>query len=130
MNLRQCIFFLMLGLAISCSRKSDMSQAHVILADKFARALAEGRFDDANALVADDQKKVLSAAELKKQYEEMIAYGPGQAKHVEVMQTLDVWPEKKKEDIGWVYVAIAGDNFSEGVTVVIKRGDSGLAIRS
>ena len=92
--------------------------------------MADGRFHEAHTLLTDEQKKLLAAAALKKQYEEMISYGSGPSKHVEVMQTLDVWPDKKKEDVGWVYVAIAGDNFSEAVTVVVARAGSELAIRS
>ena len=46
------------------------------------------------------------------------------------MQTLDTWPEKKKGDVGWVYVAIAGDDFSEAVTVVVAQVGDRLAIRS
>jgi len=130
MKLRICVLLLVFGLTLSCTRKPDMSQPHIVLADKFARALGAGRFDAAHALLASDQKKALSVSALKKEYEEMIAYGPGPSKHVEVMQALDTWPEKKKDDVGWVYVAIAGDSFSEAVTVVVARTGAGLAIRS
>jgi hypothetical protein len=129
MKIRICILLLMLGLTTSCFRKPDMNQPHVILADKFAHALAEGRFADAHSLFTEDQKKKQPEAELKKEYEEMISYGPGPATHIEVMQTLDVWPEKQKGDIGWVYVAIAGDNYSEAVAVVVARTSAGMAIR-
>lgn len=124
------MFLALACLTLSCTRKPDMSQPHVILADKFAHALADGRFDDAHALLAAVQKKLLPAAVLKKDYEEMISYGPGPGKHVEVMQTLDAWPDKRKDDVGCVYVAISGDNFSEAVTVVVELNASGLAIRS
>ena len=130
MKLRFCILFVIFSLTLSCSRKPDMSQPYIALAGKFAHALADEKFDVAHALLTDDQKKLLSTAALKKEYEAMISYGPGPAKYVEVMQTLDAWPEKKKDDIGWVYVSIAGDSYSEAVTVVVTRTDAGLAIRT
>jgi hypothetical protein len=125
--------FILLALTLiflSCSRKPDMTQSHVILAEKFAHALVDGRFDDAHDFFTIDQKKLLPVAALKKDYEDMISYGTGGEKHVEVMQTLDDWPDKKNDDVGWVYVAILGDDFSEAVSVVVKKGASGLAIRS
>lgn len=130
MKLRVHILLAIFALTLSCTRKPDMSQPHIALADKFARALGAGSFDQAHALLTDDQKKALSVGALKKDYEEMIAYGPGPSKHIEVMQALDTWPEKKKGDIGWVYVAIAGDSFSEAATVVVARTGAGLVIRS
>jgi hypothetical protein len=124
MILQICISFILFGLSLSCSHKPDMNQSYAILADKFAHALTEGRFDDAQALLVGDQKKSSSAATLKKQYEEMIAYASGPSAHIEVMQTLDTWPEKQRGEVGWVYVAITGDDFSEAISVVVaQEGD-------
>lgn len=40
------------------------------------------------------------------------------------------WPEKGPDDVGSVYVGIVGDDFVEGVTVVISKSQQGLLIRS
>ena len=50
----------------------------------------------------------------------MIAYGQGSAQDVQLVTTLEQWPEKTPGDIGWAYVAILGHNFSEAVTVVVN----------
>ena len=130
MKTRLLVLLAFVCLTFSCSRKSDTSAAYAVFADQFAHALADGRFVEAHALLAEEAQNALPAAQLKKQYEEMIAYGPGPGTHVEVMQTLDAWPDKQKGDLGWVYVAIAGDNFSEAVTVVVTRTGPRLAIRT
>jgi hypothetical protein len=130
MKLRCAIFLAIAAVVVSCTRKPDVGQPYVAFADKFARALAEGRFGEAHGMLADEQKTFISADALKKEYDGMIAYGPGPSKHVEAMQALDIWPEKKPGDVGWVYVAIAGESFSEGVTVVVARAGDRLAIRS
>jgi hypothetical protein len=107
-----------------------MNQPHLAFAENFARALMGGKFDEAHGMLTPEQRKRLPPSALKSEYDSMLANNPGPAKHVEVMQTLDVWPGKNRDDAGWAYVAIAGDSFSEAVSVVVARTDAGLAIRS
>jgi len=101
----------------------------LLVASQFAEALAKGDFGRANELLTEAAKKHLSATELKKTYEGMIAYGRGPAKHVEVLQSLGIWPGKQKDDAGWVYVSISGDDFSEAVSVVVARESGKELIR-
>jgi hypothetical protein len=60
----------------------------------------------------------------------MTAYGSGTATRIAVQKTLDEWPDKAPGDLRWVYVAIANDTFSEGVSVVVTQERRRLAIRS
>jgi hypothetical protein len=45
------------------------------------------------------------------------------------MSAEDDMPDMTPADLGWVYVAISGESFSEAVTVVVTREDGGAKIR-
>lgn len=107
-----------------------MTSRHVMIANQFAEALAKGDFEEAHAFLAADAKMKLPPAELQKQYRAMTGYGRRSTTHVQVVQDLTSWPGKQKDDVGWVYVAVAGDTFSEAVTVVVSRQNGLDVIRS
>ena len=99
------------------------------MAEKFARALVEGQFEVAYQLLSCKAKEGFSPLGLKSSFESMIEYGGGPITHVEVMNTLEDWPAKQEEDIGWAYVAVSGDDYSEAVTVVVAREATKSVIR-
>ncbi len=107
-----------------------MTSGHVVIAKQFADALAAENYEGAYALLSTKARTELPAAELRKQYKAMTGYGSGPATHIEVMQEFTSWPDKQKDDVGWVYVAIAGESFSEAVTLVIAREGNQEVIRS
>jgi hypothetical protein len=113
-----------------CHSKPNMNSAHVILADRFATALVKGDFDRAHELLSREAKRTLSVSELRKQYKEMTDYGGGPATQVQVMQHLSNWPGKQKDDVAWIYVAISGHTFSEGITVIVSDEGGQELIRS
>ena len=49
---------------------------------------------------------------------------------VEVGTVMETWPARQPLDVGWVYVSIGGDMFSEAVTVVVMREADTLKIRT
>jgi hypothetical protein len=59
----------------------------------------------------------------------MTAYAEGPIQ-VEVRGTLDAWPDKLEGDVGWAYVALTGDSFTEAVAVVLTNAANGIRIRS
>ena len=65
-----------------------------------------------------------------KELGEMIEYGEGPVSHVEVMNEMTDWPDKKNNDVGWAYVALVGEGFSEAVAVVVSNIDCNLKITS
>jgi hypothetical protein len=101
-----------------------------MVANQFAEDLAKGDFEGAHALLTAGAKLRLPPSELQKQYRAMTDYGSGPATHVQVVQDFASWPGKQRNDVGWVYVAISGDTFSEAVTVVVSRENGLDAIRS
>lgn len=100
---------------------------HVAL--KFANALVKGNYDTAFDLLEDRSDELWNADYLKKQYDQMIEYGYGPATDVEVVETMDDWPDRKSDDIGWAYVAISGDGFNEAVSVVVTKKKNVYKIR-
>jgi hypothetical protein len=101
-----------------------------MVANQFAEALAEGNFEGAHALLSAGAKLMFPHSELQNQYRAMTGNDSGPATHVQVMQDLTSWPDKQRDDVGWVYVAIARDTSSEAVTVVVSRERGQDVIRS
>lgn len=99
-------------------------------ASRFATALTEGEYDAAHEMLSSDMQQDLTAAELGGQFEAMVEYGESPARVDGFTETLDSWPDKKPDDVGWVYVSISGDDFGEAVAVVVSADDSGMSISS
>jgi hypothetical protein len=100
------------------------------LAAEFAEAVASGNYDRARGFLASSLRSTLSAAQLKSDFTAMTGEGSGAPKTIVASVTMDSWPDKKPEDLKWVYVAIANDTYSEAVTVVVASEGGKPVIRS
>ena len=96
----------------------------------FAKALTAGDFAAAHSMLAPDLKADYTTEALKESFEEMVEYGESPARVDGFVQTMDDWPAKGSNDLGWAYVSISGDDFGEAVTVVVTRVDGAMAIGS
>jgi serine protease inhibitor len=96
----------------------------------FAHALMDGDFTAAHNQLSASLKSSLSEETLKKSYEEMIGAYDSPPSLVDLTTTMDVWPDKQQNDIGWAYVTIAGKDWAEAVTVVIARENGSPVVRS
>mmetsp|Transcript_2712 Transcript_2712/g.4207 ORF Transcript_2712/g.4207 Transcript_2712/m.4207 type:complete len:123 (-) Transcript_2712:173-541(-) len=95
---------------------------------KFAKDLVNGEFDSADSMLCSElDASVTGKGGLKKRYDAMVAYGDGPATSVEVMNVMDssAYPKRQSGDIGWVYVSIMGDGFSEAVAVIVCNDGGG-----
>ena len=99
------------------------------LALAFADALASGRFEQAATMLAPALANDLTAGLLRANLERMLSYADSAPDSVELVSTLNDWPDKMPNDIGWAYVAIAGADFCEAVSVVVASLDGGLVVR-
>ena len=99
------------------------------IAYNFANALANENYTDAFKLLGSNIGALWSPQKLKASYEKMIEYGEGSATNVEVIESMDDWPDKKGDDIGWAYVAIEGSDFTEAVTVIVSKENGDYRIR-
>jgi hypothetical protein len=98
-------------------------------ATQFANALVQRDYSLAHSLLADALKGELPPDQLQARYEGMIAAYGNPAQAAEVMETLTDWPDKQPGDLGWAYVAISGENFSEAVTLTLADQGGQPAIR-
>lgn len=102
---------------------------HGKIALDFASALVNGDFYSAHNLLSKSQKNEWSFNSLKEEYEKMIDYGGGPIIHVEVVNEMEDWPAKGESDLGWAYVAMSGDGFSEAVAVIVCNDNDQPKIR-
>lgn len=99
----------------------------------FARALVAGEYEVAYNMLSATLQAALPLAQLREQYESMIEpmiEDGGNPPYVEdVITILDDWPTKEFADIGWAYVAIGGDVYSEAVSVLVMQEHTKHVIR-
>lgn len=102
---------------------------YVALARHFGEALVDADYDSAHQMLSHELKQEYSKKELQKNVKDMISYADGTlTSAVVVTPPMDDWPDKKREDVGWVYVALEGDDFSEAVALTISERHSELVI--
>ena len=95
----------------------------------FAKALARRDYASAHSMLSFMQRMLWSPNSIGQRFEEMIAYGAGDADDVEAIEGYVDYRSKKEGDIGGVYVAISGPGFSEAVMVFVKREEGEPKIR-
>lgn len=101
------------------------------VAVSFASALVSGDFARANALLIPELRTQLSRDALReKLYGMFRGYACGEPRSIfEEQFQLDDWPDKRAGDVGWAYLGIVGDDFVEGVTVIVAKSEGELLIR-
>jgi len=108
----------------------NAAAAYAILAVDFASALVESDFARAHTMLSAAERGRSSADHLRRSYEGMIEYGGAPATDVELITTLDDWTDREVDDLGWAYVAICGDGYSEAVTVIVAQENRVPVIRA
>ena len=104
--------------------------SHGKIAFEFAKALIAGDFDRAHGMLSSAAKAEWDVATLRTRYLEMIEYLESPPNLVQVMETMTEWPAKQPDDVGWAYAAIAAEDGSEAVTVVVTSEGGKDLIRS
>ena len=103
---------------------------HEKLALKFGRHIMLREWDAAHSLLSEELHSTIAPKDIEREVQSMIAYADDEISEVEVVTVMEEWPEKKDNDIGWVYVSLSGSTFVEAVTVVVKKQSSNMVIRS
>ncbi len=96
----------------------------------FGRQIVRKEWESARNLLCHDLRASISAKNLEEEVSNMIVYADEELSQAEVITDMEAWPDKKEDDIGWAYVALSGDSFSEAVAVIVKQEDNRLVIRS
>ena len=110
--------------------ESDPNTPHAERATAFAQALVDGRFEDAHSMLTDDLKDRVPVERLQAAYEGLVEYGTGPVQVDDQLTTMEEWPDKRTNDVGWAYISISGTDFVEAVTVVVSREGDELKIRN
>ena len=88
---------------------------------QFTKALTERDYDRAYAMTSQDYQRRTSVEQLRTAFEAIVPTDWGAIGPVTVVRTMTQWrsPAKQPSDLGWVYVSIGGDAYSEAVTAII-----------
>jgi hypothetical protein len=111
--------------AFDCDPTAPFAQ----LGLRFAKALSSDDHRGALAMLAPGLRSELGLEGLARRHGEMIFPDDGPVTTLEIITTMTDWPAKQAGDIGWVYVAMAGDGYSEAVTCIVADSTSGPVIR-
>ena len=96
----------------------------------FAKALASRDYDVAYALTSRDYRNHTSVKALQAAFERIVPVDWKTVGPVEVGETMEDWAGKEPSDVGWAYVNVGGDVYSEAVTVILTLEEGELRIRS
>jgi len=95
----------------------------------FTRALAGRDYARAYGMTSNDYQKTTTLERMRDAFEAIVPTDWGAIGAVEIGHTMESWPDKRPSDLGWVYVGIGGDTYSEAVTVVIALEDGAMKVR-
>lgn len=96
----------------------------------FATALARRDYTTAYAMTSSEYQRNTTVAEMRAAFEAIVPTGWPTVGPVEVGVTMDTWPDKRPSDVGWAYVSIGGEVYSEAVIVVVGLESDTLRIRT
>ena len=106
-----------------------MDSQDVTAALAFAEALASRDYSSAYAMTTSDYQRRVTLDEMRAAFEAIVPPEWGSVGSIDVGHTMDDWPGKQAADVGWVYVSIGGDVYSEAITVVVTAEDGPPKIR-
>jgi hypothetical protein len=96
----------------------------------FATALARRDYTTAYAMTSSEYQRSNTLAEMRTAFEAIVPTDWPTVGPVEVGVTMETWPDKQPSDVGWAYVSIGGDVYSEAVIVVVALEADTLKIRT
>jgi hypothetical protein len=96
----------------------------------FTEALAARDYSAAYALTSRTYRDSTSVKALQDAFEGIVPTDWGTVGPIEIGLTMEDWPGKESSDVGWAYVSVGGDVYSEAVTVVVTREEKELKVRT
>jgi hypothetical protein len=106
-----------------------MSSPYAEAALRFATALTKRDYAAAYELTSNDYRNRMTLESMRAGFEAIVPEDFGPIASVDVGHTMEDWPDRQPSDAGWVYVSIAGDVYSEAITVVVASAQGSLRIR-
>jgi hypothetical protein len=115
--------------ASGCSKDAAPGADYRKVALEFARSLAARDYAKAHAMTTEACRGRMTVEQLRAAFEAIVPSDWGPIGPVEVGQTLASWPDKQPGDLGWAYVSIGGEAYSEAVVVVVAAENGAARIR-
>ncbi len=99
------------------------------IALEFAKSMAAREYPKAYAMTSQGYQEKNTVNHLGTGFEAIVPTDWGVIGPIEVGQTMTSWPGKQPSDLGWVYVSIGGNVYSEAVIVVVTSENGVAKIR-
>ncbi len=96
----------------------------------FTNALAARNYAGACALTSKEYRDRTSVEVMQTAFEAIVPTDWKTTGPVEVGETMEDGPGRKPSDVGWAYVSVGGDAYSEAVTVVVTLEEDALKVRT
>lgn len=96
---------------------------------RFTEHLTRQEFREALALTSVTYRLSHSAEELADEFGSIVGEDFGPIGRLEVGSSLLEWPDKRPDDIGFVYVSIPGPDYAEGLSGIVMREGLHLKVR-
>ena len=107
---------------------AEVRTAYPKFASRFATALTNGEYETAYDMLSSDMQRKYTAEALGNKFEAMVEYGGSPAKVDGFIETMEDWPDRKADEVGWAYVSISGNDYAEAVTVIVSADNYGMSI--
>jgi hypothetical protein len=140
MNMMRLLSFFPVTLCVAaivitgCSKEEPKMQPgntsdyrHIAL--EFTQSLAAREYQKAYAMMSQQYRSQTTVEQLRADFEAIVPTDWGPTDPIEVGETMTSWPGKQPADLGWAYVSIGGDVYSEAVTVVVTSEQGEAKIR-
>ena len=120
---------------VGCSREEPAPTPSGSPADyrqialEFATLLGAREYPKAYAMMSQGYRQNSTVDELQSGFEAIVPMNWGPIGPIEVGETMTSWPGKQPSDVGWAYVSIGGDLYSEAVIVVVTSENGAAKIR-
>ena len=96
----------------------------------FAEALARRDYPAAYGMTSKQYRAVTTMEAMQVSFEAIVPTDWNSVGPIEIGTTMESWPGRESDDLGWVYVSIGGDVYSEAVTVVVALEDGEPRVRT
>lgn len=126
---------IVIGLLAGCTRQKPASAEHlkmaIVVAEQFGQAIVSSDFEVAHSFLTESAQRIHSAAALKAEVTDMIAYAKEPLQRAVLVKevTMQEWPDREPDDVAWMYVSLEGVSYSEGVSLVLTSTGKGVGIR-
>lgn len=97
---------------------------------QFATTLAKRDYAQAYAMTSKEYQTRTSLEQMRGGFEAVVPNDWKTVGPIEVGNTMENWPEKRPSDVGWAYISLGGDVYSEAVTVIVTVEAQALRVRS